>query len=122
MPGRTLGLTLVVALAAGCAATTPAARFQPSRPADPDRFERAACLRGDLPIEVDTAAYARARTADRQAERSGQASPGATGQLLTQRAAFESRCAAWREAALTSAELGPRPSGPVVAASYQLQR
>jgi hypothetical protein len=107
-----LGVALVVALATGCASAPPIARFQPGRPADPDRFERASCLRGDYPVELDARAYAQARTADRYAERNGLASPDATKRLLTERAVFEARCSGWRDAA-------EQPDTHLVTASYR---
>jgi hypothetical protein len=118
MPGRHLGIALLLAAATGCAAAPAPGRFQAARPADPDRFDRAACLRGDYPTEVDGAAYAQARTVDWSAQRSGQASPGATGKLMARRAAFESRCAGWRQAGGTAAA----PAVPVVHADLAFQR
>jgi hypothetical protein len=121
MPGRNVGLALVVLLAAGCAAAPVGARFQPGRPADPDRFERAACLRGDYPAEVDERAYAQARTVDRHAERNNLVPPNATGRLLAQRATFDARCSGWRDQSGTGVVMAGNPAAPFVSAGLQLQ-
>jgi hypothetical protein len=99
MSNRTLGFTLFVALATGCASASASSRFQSSTPPDPDRFARAACLRGGLPAELDGHAYAAARTVDLAAERQAAPSPRATERLLTERQVFEARCAEWRRTA-----------------------
>jgi len=121
MPGRNVGLALVILLAAGCAAAPVSARFQPSRPADPDRFARAACLRGDYPVEVDEHAWAQARTADRYAERNNLVPPNATARLLAQRATFDARCSGWRDQADTGVVMAGNPSPRFVSAGLQLE-
>jgi hypothetical protein len=93
---RTLGTVLLMVLASGCASARPAAAVAGTAvPADPDRWTRVACQRGEYPVELDGRAFAQARWLDRLAERQGAPTPSATQRLLDQRSAFETRCASW---------------------------
>jgi hypothetical protein len=94
---RPTGVALLLVLAVGCATATPTVAGPPAAvPEDPDRWARAACQRGEYPIELDARAFAQARMDDLTAERQGVRMPTATQRLLDQRSAFESRCAGWR--------------------------
>jgi hypothetical protein len=93
---------LLVLSAVGCATSRPDAVPLPavvSSSPSPERWARAACLRGAYPVELDDRAYARARHADLQAEWQGLPRPDATRKLIEERSAFEARCAAWLTAA-----------------------
>jgi hypothetical protein len=90
---------LLTALSIGCSSTTQQMRAGPARPPDPDRWARAACLRGEYPSELDGRAYAMARQLDLTAERRGLADATATARLIDARMAFGGRCAMWREQA-----------------------
>jgi hypothetical protein len=119
MSTRTLGFTLIVALAAGCASAPAPSRFRASTSSDPERWERAACLRGEYPVELDGTAYAQARTVDLAAQRQALSSPQATQHVLERRAAFQTRCAEWlRGASAGRSDLVAGPAAPAVTASY----
>jgi hypothetical protein len=91
-----LSCLVVSALLVGCRSDPGFRGAAPgARSASPDAAERAACVRGQYPVDVDGAAYARARQADLQAARSGAASGFETTRLLDERGAFERRCLAW---------------------------
>jgi hypothetical protein len=122
MPIRNPGFTLAVLLAAGCATAPVSSRFERKAPADPDRFERIACLRGELPVELDERAFAQARTADLAAERQARATPQATRRLLAQREAFQSRCSAWLQPVPPGDGMVKGPATPFVTASIQTTR
>lgn len=100
MSTRTLGATLLLLLALGCASARPVvAGPRAAASEDPDRWARAACHRGEYPVDLDAVAFARARMVDLAAERQGARVPGATQRLLDQRSAFETRCAGWLQMA-----------------------
>jgi hypothetical protein len=116
-------LVLAVALVAtGCATAPSASRFEHKAPADPDRFERIACRRGELPVALDGRAFAQARATDLAAERQAQQSPRATEQLLTQRDLFLARCASWLEADASAGGSASRPMGGLLTAQATPQR
>jgi hypothetical protein len=96
MSTRTLGVALLLVLSVGCASARPAVAVARSAPPeDMDRWARAACHRGEYPIDLDARAFAQARMFDRAAQRQGGPVPGATQQLLDQRSVFETRCESW---------------------------
>ena len=100
MSTRTLGAALFLVLAMGCASARPApVASRHAAPEDPDRWARAACQRGEYPVELDARAFAQARMDDLVAERHGARMPGATQRLLDRRLAFEHRCEAWQQVA-----------------------
>jgi len=97
---RTMGVALFLVLTVGCASAKPAvAGARAAVPEDPDRWARAACQRGEYPIDLDARAFAQARMDDLVAERHGARMPGATQRLLDRRLAFEHRCEAWQQVA-----------------------
>jgi hypothetical protein len=63
---------------------------------DPDRWERAACSRGEYPADLNARAMARARHADIRARLNRSWSPFAVARLESEREAFDARCMAWR--------------------------
>jgi hypothetical protein len=96
---------VAAALVAGCAASAPhGAGIAESRSADPERWDRAACLRGDYPGDLDGHAYARARQEDLHAHSGGEASPFAVARLEDRRSAFDARCRRWRAARVAPAK------------------
>ena len=100
MSTRTIGAALFLVLAVGCAAARPAPVVaRAATPEDPDRWSRAACQRGEYPVELDARAFSQARMDDLVAERQGARMPGATQRLVDRRAAFETRCATWLQVA-----------------------
>jgi hypothetical protein len=94
---------LAAALLGGCAVSAPhGPGHAESRSADPERWDRAACLRGDYPGDLDAHAYARARQEDLRARGEGDASPFAVARLEDRRTAFDARCRRWRAAQATT--------------------
>lgn len=112
VPRPILLVGLLIALSVGCAPATKHARGTPAHPTDPDRWARAACLRGELPSELDSRAYASARQQDLTAERLGLPNPSATARLVDGRATFDAHCARWREGASVISLVSSDPSGP----------
>lgn len=107
MPLRWLAAgSVVVALLSGCASTPSRWSSGSPKAADPDRWERAVCRLGTYPAELDSRALTWARYDDLRASQSGGPSPFAAAQLLSERQAFEVRCAAWR-----ATRAGAAPSG-----------
>jgi hypothetical protein len=90
-------VALLTTLSIGCSQTTRQMSAAPARPPDPERWARAACLRGEYPSELDGRAYAWARQRDLTAERQGLADASATARLIDARMAFGERCTTWRE-------------------------
>lgn len=105
-------VVLFTTLSVGCAPATRHARATPARPPDPDRWARAACLRGEYPPELDARAYATARQQDLAAARRGLAPASATARLAEGRAAFDARCATWLEQAQVAAVVPAERSAP----------
>jgi hypothetical protein len=105
---------VLLSLAVACAGARPAPTPAAAQAADPDRWDRAACLRGEYPVRLDGRAWAHARQIDLAAVRQWDAIPGATARLLAERAAFEERCAAW----LRDAPPRPGSTRPDPAASF----
>lgn len=99
MTRRALSGCIAAGLLAGCAAAPPAPPLASGggRASDPQRWEHAACLRGDYPTELDSGALARAHQQDVQARQAG-ARPSAASRLAADRDAFEARCQRWRAA------------------------
>lgn len=83
-----------------------------SRAVDPDRWERAACLRDEYPPEIDDGALARARHEDVRAKTNGRSSPFAAARLEDRRATFKARCASWRGEAERRAGAGRTFAAP----------
>jgi hypothetical protein len=103
--------TLAAALLAGCSSAPPRWSSAPASALDPERWERAACSRGEYPTELDARALTRARYEDLHARHTGSSCSFATAQLESERIAFDARCAAWRAARneiWASATGGPR--------------
>ena len=97
---RTMGVALFLVLTVGCASAKPAvAGARAAVPEDPDRWARAACQRGEYPIDLDARAFAQARMDDLVAERQGVRMPASTQRLLDRRSAFETRCETWLQVA-----------------------
>ncbi len=97
---------LSLAAAIGCAEHGVLATRQDAAraaPQDPDRWDRAACLRGELPPEVDAKALAHAHLEDLRATRNGEAGASAAVRIQGEREAFEVRCARWRAEAAAQA-------------------
>lgn len=105
-------LAVLGALALGCSPTAKQLRTASARTPDPDRWDRAACLRGEYPLELDGRAYATARQHDLVAERRGSAEASATARLIDARAAFDVRCATWREQASVATAASNGRFGP----------
>ena len=100
MPIRTLSAAFILVLVVGCAAARPVVTdSRTAVPEDPDRWARAACQRGEYPVELDARAFAQARMDDLVAERHGARMPGATQRLLDRRSAFDNRCSRWLQVA-----------------------
>ena len=100
MSTRTMGAALCLVLAVGCASAKPAVvTARAVAPEDQDRWSRAACQRGEYPVDLDARAFAQARMDDLAAERQGVRMPGATERLLIRRSAFETRCESWLQVA-----------------------
>lgn len=99
-PRALLSGWIAAGLVAGCAAAPPAAPLASGRgrASDPERWERAACVRGDYPTELDSGALARAHQDDVRARQSGATSPVAVVRLTAERDAFEARCRRWLSA------------------------
>lgn len=96
---RLLLCGVAAALLAGCAGSASrSALAHSSRPPDPERWDRAACLRGEYPAELDSGALARARREDVQARQAGEPSQFAVSRLADRRQAFDARCRSWRSA------------------------
>lgn len=97
MPRRWLAAaTVVAALMVGCKSAPPRWSSRAPAPADPDRWERSLCRLGIYPVEIDSRALVLARYADRQ---SGSTGPFAAAAILSERDAFDARCAARSAAA-----------------------
>ena len=90
--------SLAATLIGGCASAPPRAPTVAAA-MDPDRWEKAACHRGEYPNDLDGKAFARARMEDRRNRLSGGWSSFASARLEGEREAFEARCAVWRAAA-----------------------
>jgi hypothetical protein len=84
---------LAAVLVGGCAANN--VRSASVSPPDPSRWERAACQRGEYPVELDGKALTRARYADLRTRQSGEYSSFAVARLKSDRDEFDVRCAAW---------------------------
>jgi hypothetical protein len=96
----------LLSLAVGCSTPTSASAGRTvaaTSPADPHRWDRQACFRGERPPELDSRAFARARLEDLHASGSAGRSPLATEQLLEKRGQFDARCDRWRRDAPVSA-------------------
>ena len=100
MSTRTMGAALFLVLVVGCASARPApVTASAAAPEDPDRWSRAACQRGEYPVELDARAFSQARMDDLVATRQGARMPGATQRLLDRRSAFDNRCSRWLQVA-----------------------
>jgi hypothetical protein len=122
MPLRAPTISLLVTLATACAAprapTVAMVRplAGPPAPGDPERWDRAACHRGEYPLDLGDRAYAQARQRDLAAERVGEQAPAVTLRLLERRVLFQKRCEAWQqEAQQASAD---KADGPFTRAGW----
>ena len=96
MTFRTIAaVSLAATLIGGCASAPPRAPTVAAT-LDPDRWEKAACHRGEYPNDLDGKAFARARMEDRRNRLSGGWSSFASARLEGEREAFEARCTGWR--------------------------
>lgn len=111
MASRPMFLAALIALSIGCSPATKQMRAARARPPDPDRWARAACLRGEYPSELDGRAYAMARQQDLTAERRGVADASATARLIDARMTFGARCPTWREQASVVTVVSTERSG-----------
>jgi hypothetical protein len=87
--------SLAATLIGGCASAPPRAPTVAAA-MDPDRWEKAACHRGEYPNDLDGKAFARARLEDRRNRVSGGWSSFASARLDGERDAFDARCSVWR--------------------------
>ncbi len=87
-------LLLAAALVA-CGGQRAVRASAPGGPGGEDRFERAACARGEYPATLDAAAMAWARQEDLRASRASLSAPFETERIVAARAAFDRRCERW---------------------------
>ncbi len=100
MPLRWLAAAAVsVALLSGCKSAPPPRPSAPPTAAAPDRWDRAMCRLGMYPAEMDSRALAWARYDELRARQGGSPSAPATARIMSERDAFDARCASWRAAA-----------------------
>jgi hypothetical protein len=92
------GLSAAALSLGACAGAAPSAlgAGKPAAGAEAERWDRAACLSGRYPTEIDDGALARAHLVDVRARGRGEWSPFAAARLEDERAAFRARCERWQ--------------------------
>ncbi len=98
MPLRWVAAAALVSLFTGCKSAPP--RWSPRSPvpAIPQPWDRAMCRLGEYPAEIDARALAWARYHELRARQSGSPTPSEAGRIVSEREAFDARCALWRTA------------------------
>jgi len=96
---RVLHAALACASLALLGCTSPTATARPTLRAGAEEREKVACTAGHYPLDLGPSALAQARYQDIEAQRNGAWSTFATARLLDERAQFDKRCEAWRQAA-----------------------
>jgi hypothetical protein len=98
-----LAAMLAAALFTGCKSASPRWSSTTTTTArDPQRWERAACWRGEYPVELDERALVWARYEDVRASHGGSPTSEAA-RVERERIAFDARCNGWRMAMLYDA-------------------